>query len=76
MASASDMRDYMRRLVKPSTGRVIWTADIRARRNEANAPFLVIGGPGPVQPTGALVAVVVPVPQDANGFDADPSLAP
>ena len=64
MAQVSELKDLMKRMVRKET-RVVWTADVRARRSTTDDDtWLIIGGPGPVSTDGALVSVSIPDEED------------
>jgi hypothetical protein len=59
MANADRLNNLLKRAVR-TRGRIIWAADVRARRATDQDTYLVIGGPAPVSVGGAIVETRVP----------------
>lgn len=71
MSKGNQLKDLLKRATKGDV-RVSWTADIRARRATDQESYVVIGGPGPVDVSGALVSTKVPVRYEPDGFGGSP----
>lgn len=61
MAQNERLNDLLKRATR-TRGRIIWAAEVRARRSSDQDLYLVFGGPGPVQIGSALEETSVAVP--------------